>query len=92
MVSSSPLTAHDATAHVPLAAIHGTTAGLEVDASCARIGQSCDELDVQDQIQTTRSLVFVTLHARECVGFAETSENLQHRSRNQNSHLSRSEI
>ena len=68
-------TGHDVTARVTLAAVHGNAAGLEVDAPGASIEQSCDELDVQDQMQATRNFVFVTLHVGECVGFAETTES-----------------
>lgn len=65
---------HDVTVCVTLAAVHGNAAGLEVDAPGASIEQSCDELDVQAQMQTTRNSVFVTLRVGECVAFAEISE------------------
>ncbi len=64
---------HDVTVCVTLAAIHGNAAGLEVDAQGASIEQSCDELHVQAQMQTTWNSVFVTLRIGECVAFAETS-------------------
>ncbi len=58
---------------VTLAAVHENAAGLEVDAPGANIEQSCDELDVQAQMQTTWKSVFVTLRIGECVAFTETS-------------------
>ena len=67
-------TGHDETVRVTLAAVHANAAGLEVDAQAASIEQACDEVGVQDQMQTTRNLVFVTLRVGECVGFAEISE------------------
>ena len=67
-------TGDDLTARVTLAAIHGNSAGLDVYTSGASIEQSCQELDVQDQTQTTPNLVFITLRVGECVAFAETSE------------------
>ncbi len=67
-------TSHDVTMRVTLDALHGNTADLDVDAPRVRIAESCDQLEVQDQMQTTRNFVFVTLRVGECVAFAETSE------------------